>query len=178
MFSLLCFQNKISCFICLLICPVLICISFILSRFQNKNSDFLTQISFFPHPDTIGEPSSSRRYFTRSQGRTMSNFEDVQSMATEQALREQNQLLRKQLEDMNSQMQTLMAQLQGNMAAQSSQNSQKAQAQNQEHVVQPPAQNTTQINFPPQEPAYYPPKGSTTEICYSNRPNRAIYLSN
>ena len=39
----------------------------------------------------------------------MSNFDEVQSMATEQALREQNQLLRKQLEDMNAQMQALMA---------------------------------------------------------------------
>jgi hypothetical protein len=39
----------------------------------------------------------------------MSNFEEVQSMATEQALREQNQPLRKQLEDMNAQMQAFMA---------------------------------------------------------------------
>jgi hypothetical protein len=42
-------------------------------------------------------------------------------MATEQALREQNQLLRKQLEDMNVQMQAIMTQLQGNVTAQSSQ---------------------------------------------------------
>ena len=86
----------------------------------------------------------------------MSNSEEVQSMATEQALREQNQLLKKQLEDMNAQVQVLMAQMQGNIIAQSGQNSQEAQAQNQEHVVQPPAQNTVQINIPPQEPAYYP----------------------
>jgi hypothetical protein len=46
-------------------------------------------------------------------------------MATEQALREQNQLLRKQLEDMNIQMQAIMAQLQGNKIPQSSQVSQE-----------------------------------------------------
>ena len=77
-------------------------------------------------------------------------------MATEQALREQNQQLRKQLEDMNAQMQTLMAQLQGNITTQSSRIPQEAQAQNQEHVVQPPVQNTVQINIPPQEPVHPP----------------------
>jgi hypothetical protein len=46
-------------------------------------------------------------------------------MATEQALKEQNQLLRKQLEDMNAQMQAIMAQLQGNKIPQSSQASQE-----------------------------------------------------
>jgi hypothetical protein len=85
----------------------------------------------------------------------MSNFEEVQSMATEQALREQNQQLRKQLEDMNAQMQAFMAQQQGNMTAQSSQNSQEAQAQNQEHVIKPPAPTTAQVNIP-QEPAHPP----------------------
>ena len=84
----------------------------------------------------------------------MSNFEEVQSMATEQALREQNQLLKKQLEDMNAQMQALMAQLQGNITAQSSQISQEAQPENTEYVIQPPAQATVQINMPQQETAY------------------------
>jgi hypothetical protein len=47
----------------------------------------------------------------------MANFGEVQSMTTEQALREQNQQLRKQLEYMKTQMQALMANL-GNMNAQ------------------------------------------------------------
>ena len=51
----------------------------------------------------------------------MSNFEEVQGVATQQALREQNQQLRKQLEDMHAQMQALMAQLQGNITTQSGQ---------------------------------------------------------
>jgi hypothetical protein len=41
----------------------------------------------------------------------MPNSEEIQNMAAEQALREQNQLLRKQLGDMNAQMQAIMAQL-------------------------------------------------------------------
>ena len=65
----------------------------------------------------------------------MSNFEEVQSMATEQALREQNQLLRKQLEDMNIQMQALMAQMQGNTTAQSSQVAQETQQPNVKQAV-------------------------------------------
>jgi hypothetical protein len=72
-------------------------------------------------------------------------------MATEQALREQNQQLRKQLEDMNAQMQVLMMQLQGNMTTQSSQISQEPQ--NAEHAIPPPAHATVQINLPHQEPA-------------------------
>jgi hypothetical protein len=47
----------------------------------------------------------------------MSNLEEIQSQATEQALREENQQLRKQLEYMKKQMQVLMANL-GNMNAQ------------------------------------------------------------
>jgi hypothetical protein len=90
--------------------------------------------------------------------RIMANFDEVQSSATEQGLREQNQLLRKQLEDMNAQMQALMAQLQGNTTAQSSQLSQEAQPQDQEYTAPPPsAQATVQINVPQQEPAYLPP---------------------
>jgi hypothetical protein len=100
----------------------------------------------------------------------MSNFEEVQSTATEQALREQNQLLKKQLEDMNAQMQAFMTQQQGNMTAQSSQNSQEAQAQNQEHVVKPPAPTAAQVNIlqepthPPQVavPQAYAPQAATT----------------
>ena len=69
----------------------------------------------------------------------MSNFEEIQSQATEQALREQTQLLKKQLEDMNAQMQALMAQLHVNMTAQLSQVSQEAQPQNAEPVIQPQA---------------------------------------
>ena len=84
----------------------------------------------------------------------MANFEEVQNMATEQALREQNQQLRKQLEDMNAQMQALMMQLQGNMTAQSSQVSQEPQ--NAEHVIPAPTQDTVQINLPQQELAYPP----------------------
>jgi hypothetical protein len=84
----------------------------------------------------------------------MANFEEVQNMATEQALREQNQQLRKQLEDMNAQMQALMMQLQGNMTAQSSQVSQEPQ--NAEHVILAPTQATVQINLPQQELAYPP----------------------
>jgi hypothetical protein len=86
----------------------------------------------------------------------MSNFEEIQSMATEQDLREQNQQLRKQLEDMSALMQAFMAQQQGNVTAQSSQNSQEAQAQNQEYVIQPPAQATAQINIPQPGTAYLP----------------------
>jgi small-conductance mechanosensitive channel len=86
----------------------------------------------------------------------MANFDEVQSMAVDQALREQNQQLRKQLEDMNAQMQALMMQLQGNMTAQSSQVSQEAQPQNQEQVIQPSAQATAQINIPQPGMAYLP----------------------
>ena len=75
-------------------------------------------------------------------------------MDTEQALREQNQQLRKQLEDMNAQMQALMAHIQSNITAQSSQNSQEAQAQTQECMIQPPAQATAQINIPQPGMAY------------------------
>jgi hypothetical protein len=92
----------------------------------------------------------------------MANFEKVQSMATEQALREQNQQLRKQLEDMNAQMQALMIQLQINMTAQSSQVSQEAQLQNTEHVLPPPAPATIQVNLTQQEPAY--PSVSSTFV--------------
>ena len=87
----------------------------------------------------------------------MSNFEEIQSQATEQALREQNQLLRKQLEDMNAQMQALMVQLQGNTTAQSSQVMQETQQLNTEQVSpQPLAPTTIQINIPQQEPTYPP----------------------
>jgi hypothetical protein len=55
----------------------------------------------------------------------MSNFEEVQSQATEQALREQNQLLWKQLESMNTQMQAIVAQLQANKIPQSERVSQE-----------------------------------------------------
>jgi hypothetical protein len=79
----------------------------------------------------------------------MSNFEEIQSQATEQALREQNQLLRKQLEDMNAQMQALMVQLQGNTTAQSSQVMQETQQLNTEQVgPQPLAPAAIQINIP------------------------------
>jgi hypothetical protein len=47
----------------------------------------------------------------------MANFGEIQNLATDQALREQNQQLRKQLEYMKTQMQALMANL-GNMNAQ------------------------------------------------------------
>jgi hypothetical protein len=41
----------------------------------------------------------------------MANFGEVQNLATDQALREQNQQLRRQLEDMKTQMQAIMANL-------------------------------------------------------------------
>jgi hypothetical protein len=92
-----------------------------------------------------------------------------QSQATEQALREQNQLLRKQLEDMTAQMQAFMTQQQGSMTAQSSQNSQEAQAHNQEHVVKPPAPTAAQVNIP-QEPAHLP----QVTIPQAHAPHEAI----
>jgi TolA-binding protein len=84
----------------------------------------------------------------------MANLEEIQNMATEQALREQNQQLRKQLEDMNAQIQALMAQQQGNTTAQSSQTSQEAPPQNVEQMACPPAQATVQNNLPQQESTY------------------------
>ena len=95
----------------------------------------------------------------------MSNFEEIQSQATEQALREQNQLLRKQLEDMNLQMQMLMAQMQGNTTAQSSQMAQETQQPEVEQAVPlAPAQPTIQINVPQPEPVYVPPVAAPPQI--------------
>jgi hypothetical protein len=99
----------------------------------------------------------------------MSNFEEIQSQATEQALREQNQLLRKQLENMNAQMLAFMAQIQGNITAQSSQNSQEVQTQNQEQAIQPPAQATAQINIP-QPGTAYPPQVLMPQVFVSSPP--------
>ena len=86
----------------------------------------------------------------------MANFEEVQNMATEQALREQNQLLRRQLEEMNAQMQAMMAQMQANTMAQSNQVIQENQQPNVEQVI-PPAPATVHINVPQPEPVYLPP---------------------
>ena len=84
-------------------------------------------------------------------------------MATEQALREQNQQLRKQLENMNNQMQVLMAQIQANTTAQTSQVMQETQQLNIGQAISPPpAHATIQIKIPPRDLTY--PQMSAPEV--------------
>jgi hypothetical protein len=104
----------------------------------------------------------------------MPNSEEIQNMAAEQALSEQNQLLRKQLGDMNAQMQAIMAQLQGNKIPQSSQASQEqlinSEIANAEAVilVETAQQNNKRVidyeapqNY---QSVYYPQPSPTPEV--------------
>jgi negative regulator of sigma E activity len=60
----------------------------------------------------IGKPTAKTQYFTRSQGRVMGTYEDIQNQTAEQTLREELQLVRKENEELASQVRALLAQLQ------------------------------------------------------------------
>jgi hypothetical protein len=53
-------------------------------------------------PYIIGKPAAKRQYFTRSKGKVMGTYEDVQNQTAEQTLREELQQVRKENEELAS----------------------------------------------------------------------------
>jgi hypothetical protein len=62
----------------------------------------------------IGKPVAKKQYFTRSKGKVMGTYEDIQNQTTEQTLREELQQVRKENEELASQVRALLTQLQSN----------------------------------------------------------------
>jgi hypothetical protein len=130
---------------------------------------FMTQFFFIKGiAFAIGNPHKERHYPTRSKGRIMGSFEDIQQQSAEQTLKEEVQLLRKENEDLAQQVRALMARLEGSQqypqppafsplepASTSSQTPNQAQAQvpvaqqeTNENRAPPIALQTPPVNTP------------------------------